>query len=502
MTPQRRLTRTALTVLAAGALGGCAQLAPDTDHWREAGEQVSRVDRHSSFPSVRRVFFEQVNLVELVDPQGGAKGAYPAAWEAAEGLSDERKWGVRYDLVFNWFRSNKETSDEDKRVHRNSVQDRILAVATSRCNVFKTFLRRQQSDVNFALGTATTAAGVLGAVLPGVRASRNLAGTAGFFSGAQAEYNNAYYNNLTAHVIVQGIEIRQAKLQKELIEGRQGKSLADYSIEAAISDAIFIDGSCSTVNGLLEAADSIKEVSNPGLARAAEVIAGVRAANEIAQADKVSDLAESGKLAKLLKQATPSTSPLVVSMAKADPSPTVPIESALAEASRAAARASSAIDSIADRVVARFNASQAKLAKDDRSTDLDAAKLRDHFVGTARQSVQGLDPAFGRCTAALKGPASDFGAAAAVAQLQNLDKSTRIEADQRLAKAKADVAAALQRVDALLDASAQTVDAGAGVWQAEFAKSKLTKQQLTGNAFPKLPDSLTKLCASPAAPPT
>lgn len=495
MAQQRTLMNSALIVLAAGAIGGCAQLAPDTDHWREAGEQVSRVDRHSSFPSVRRVFFEQVNLVELVDPHGGAKSAYPAAWEAAEGLSDERKWGVQYDLVFNWFRSSKETSDEDKRVHRNSVQDRILAVATSRCNVFKTFLRRQQSDMNFALGTATTAAGVLGAVLPGVRASRNLAGIAGFFSGAQAEYNNAYYSNLTAHVIVQGIEIRQAKLQKELIEGRQGKSVADYSIEAAISDAIFIDGSCSTVNGLLEAADSIKEVSNPGLARAAEVIAGVRAANEIALADKVSDLAESGKLAKLLKQATASTSPLVVSMVKTDPNPIITTESALAEASRAAARASSAIDSIADRVVARFNSSQAKLAKNDQSTDLDAAKLREYFVNMAKLSVQRLEPALGRCTTALKGPASALGAAAAVAQLQNLDKSNRIEADQNLAKAKADVAAALQRVEALLEASTQTVNAGADAWQAEFAKSKLTKQQLTNTAFPTVPDSLTRLCA-------
>ena len=147
-----------LTILAGSlaTLAGCAQLTPDAGHQREAAEQVSRVDRHSSFPAIRRLYFEQANLVEMIDPRGQAKGQYQTAWADADALhrSDpERSWGIRYDLVLNWFRESRAVGDHAKQEHRNSVQDKMLAVSTSRCNVFKTFLRRQQSDVNFALGT-------------------------------------------------------------------------------------------------------------------------------------------------------------------------------------------------------------------------------------------------------------------------------------------------------------------------------------------------------------
>ena len=67
-------TVTLLVGTASLVLAGCAQLKPDPDHWSESSEQVSRVDKHSSFPAVRRTNFEAVNLIELVDPRGLAKG--------------------------------------------------------------------------------------------------------------------------------------------------------------------------------------------------------------------------------------------------------------------------------------------------------------------------------------------------------------------------------------------------------------------------------------------
>ncbi|WP_144006874.1 hypothetical protein [Pelomonas sp. KK5] len=278
---------------------------------KEASEQYESVDRHSSYPVIRRNNFEQVNLLEMVDPtlQSARNGV--TSWDDSSKIN----YGRQYDLTFAWFRTDAGRTDEQKALVRDGVQDKILAVSTSRCNVFKTFLRRQQTDVNFTLGALTTVTGVLGALLPGPRAASNLAGTAGIFSGIQAEYNQSYFSNLAAHVIVQAIELRQNRLKKELMDGRKGKSIKDYSLEAAINDAIVIDGNCSALAGLMEAQDSIKEVETPGLAMAARAMTSAKALQELA-AKPVSERQADGSLDKLLAAAGANVPSLLVTSGK------------------------------------------------------------------------------------------------------------------------------------------------------------------------------------------
>jgi hypothetical protein len=304
----------ALCCVGAVLFTGCAQLQAvvDPDHRREVPEQFSRVDQHSSFPAIRRINYEQVNLIEMIDPTGKAEDRYGNGWEKLD-------WGRKYDLVLAWFREDATKDFDFKRQHRNSVQDKILGVSESRCNVFKTYLRRQQTDVNFLLGSATTIAGVLGAVLQGVNTSRNLAGAAGIFSGLQAEYNQSYYSNLAAHVIVQGINLHRNRLMGELRERRQYLKIDEYSMEAAIKDAIHVDGTCSTVVGLIEAQEAIKEMHNPGLTMAANTIVRARAMQELNQSD-LKTLESSGRLESLLKLLAPVASPLAASAGTSDPS--------------------------------------------------------------------------------------------------------------------------------------------------------------------------------------
>lgn len=284
-------------VLLAIVLSGCASFVALTDS--EASEQNIGVDRHSSYPAMRRVYFEQVNLIELIDPKGEAEREYVAAWTAADGAGDSRKqWGRKYDLVFAWFRDNPGPSAEQRRIHRNSIQERVLSVSVSRCNVFKTFLRRDQSDKNFALGAATTIAGALGAILQGATASRNLAGTAGILSGIQGEYNQAYFSNLTAAVIIKGIESRQTALYDRLRRVGQPMSVADYPLEAAVKDAVYFDGMCSTVIGLEEASESITLANNPGLEAASRTVLRSRILQRIAN-DDLGELSKSDLLPRL-----------------------------------------------------------------------------------------------------------------------------------------------------------------------------------------------------------
>ena len=317
----------------AGLLTGCARMSANLspEHFSESQEQFTAVDRHSSYPAIRRNAFESINIIELVDPDREHEIRYSKAFKIAMSRqhSDQQSerdssYGIRYDLALAAFRERPETPGYSKVAHRNAVQDRIMGVATSRCNVFKTHLRREQADTNFYLGAATTVAGVLGAILPGATASRNLAGTAGIFSGLQAEFNSNYYSNLAAHVIVQGIEQHQARLQTKIIDERQKLSIDAYGMEAAIKDAIYFDGTCSTVVGLLEAAESIKESSNPGLARSAEVIAATRAMHLIANEKDFAGLIKSGELDKLIKQASVKSSPLVVTALAAQAAPLPP----------------------------------------------------------------------------------------------------------------------------------------------------------------------------------
>lgn len=479
-----------LIAVAAGT--GCAQLQPDPGHQREEAEQVSRVDRHSSFPAIRRMYFEQVNLIEMIDPHGRAERMYGDAWRSAKREDSEQSWGIRYDLVLSWFRENTDTDAAAKALARNGIQDKMLAVTTSRCNVFKTFLRRQQSDVNFQLGTATTAAGVLGAVLPGVRASRNLAGAAGFLSGTQAEFNSAYYSNLAAQVISQGVDLRQARLRKDLLVSRQGKSIDEYSLEAAINDALLIDGTCSTVTGLTEAAESIREVATPGLNRAASIIAAVKAAGEIAQAEKVSELSENGKLQRLLKQASPDLSPLVAVNLAQQPATAPALLKTLAEASRAKASIDEHIDGTAQSLLAGFQAAQARLAAADKAEP----EVGKELVAQYKTAIGNVLPtaALQRCTAALDKPAKDFGSADAAARLEATDATVRAANAAALAAARVTAQAASDRVGLLVAFGKGAADSTAKAWRTKFAEPKLKLQGLKDLAPAAAPAALTDLC--------
>lgn len=293
------------------SLPGCSILSANL-HDEESAKQFKSIDIHSAYPTISRENIEQINLIELIDPGHDAKKKYPLLWDEAEnrdGMKPTQKYGPRYDLVLSWFRQNGMAS-EDKRLIRNGVQERMLSASMSRCNVFKTFLRRNKSDVNFYLGSATTVAGVLGAVLPGVTASHNLAGAAGIFSGIQAEYNQSYFSNLTAEVLVKGIELQQATVQERLRTVGQKQTVADYPMEAAIRDAIYFDGLCSTIVGLEQAAESINHEKNPGLTQSAKVIASVRAMHEISNAPDFSKLQSSGELDKLLNHVSQASIPL------------------------------------------------------------------------------------------------------------------------------------------------------------------------------------------------
>lgn len=474
---KRQIFFTAAGLIFLALLGGCAQFAAVTDegHRRETKEQFSRVDQHSSYPALSRATFERVNLLELIDPRGeSVKDGYVKNWNPHEaGKSkpvdnEDISFGERYDLVLSWFSSQPDQTDW-KRMRRNSVQDKIIAVSMSRCNVFKTYLRRQQVDVNFMLGSLTTASGILGAVLPGINASRNLAGAAGLFSGLRSEYNQSYYSNLAAHVIVQGIELRQNRLKKELTEGRQNRTVADYSMEAAISDAIVIDGNCSAVAGLIEAQESIREVENPGLKMAARALAGAAALREINQTP-FSQLMKDGSLEKLLTLAGSHVPSLQVTSTRGNDSAGglgIPLGNARDSVTRLAAQ----IDYRAATVESEFDRLQAKAKKEAKTqSTLTSTAVRASFTAIMKSQV--LDPLVSPpagslsavltdCIQALGTPTAALGAANAMLLLSPPESDQRIATQLAFDQARAAAVAATSRVDAIVLAAMNAIDQAA-----------------------------------------
>ncbi|MFM7331920.1 MAG: hypothetical protein ACKO1L_09720, partial [Brachymonas sp.] len=379
-----------------------------------------------------------------------------------------------------------------KQQHRNSVQDRILSVSTSRCNVFKTYLRRQQSDVNFNLGAATTAAGVLGAVLPGATASRNLAGTAGLFSGLQAEFNSSYYSNLAAHVIVQGIELHQQRLLATLVKERQTKTVAEYSMEAAIRDAIHFDGTCSTVVGLIEAAESIKDVVNPGIPLAARVMAATRAMAELQQTTDFKELVDSGRIDKLLKITSLNTSPLVVSMA--GKSPAQGLQEGIAAAQGAKIAVAARINEAAAEAGKAYTDAQTKLSEDKRNKTVTFATIESQFkISTtfAFTSSFSLDA----CIEALKQPSAEYGSATFALLTVPSGGNEQFKAQEALETATAKLNAAIKRVELLRTSAFEQINDTLAVWRPTLQADKFVSlTELPSSKLKAEQSSLATLC--------
>lgn len=255
-----------------------------------------------------------------------------------------------------------------------------------------------------------------------------------------AEFNSEYYSNLAAHVIVQGIEIHQSRLQKELIDQRQGVSIAAYSMEAAIKDAIAFDGTCSTVVGLTEAAESIRQSSDPSLATAAKIMAANKAMRAIETASDIAALSKSGELTQLLKQTEVKANPLVVSSLKQKNETS--LQERLLAAQTFDTRALYMIEQGASRAANQFTAAQSgwgtvtsTVSAKDISTNF-AQSLTSAYTSTLQASATACISQIGAVT-------QELGSKLFKANVEPMS----IDAQKELVIARAEATAAVERVN-------------------------------------------------------
>ena len=257
-----RHIRNLLPVLSATvciAVAGCSSFTVQDEHGKS--EFSGRVDAHGSLPAIHRTF-DSLSFVKMLaggkasecDGESGSIRVYP------------NHNGADYQCAIDrFYERTTALNDAAQRLERNRIQEHILAVSEERCNAYKKYLRYDQGSTNFWMGSTATLAAALGAIAPGLAAAKTYSATAGVLTGINAEYNQAYFGNLFYTVIAKGIDERRRDAYREIQTYGQVKGLANYTMEAALKDAIVYDGMCSAVSAMEYAEKSIQLVNDPGI---------------------------------------------------------------------------------------------------------------------------------------------------------------------------------------------------------------------------------------------
>lgn len=272
-----RIARTLAVVFLAGTTGACTWVDQnyfDKNRMSMAGPRgvIARdLEAVDLFAQIARGdFCKQYEIVFGVKETDALK--CKAAIEGFAAVQDDPLSSARLARAYAAFDSQGHARAD----LRNQIQDEIFRASEQRCNAYKVYLQRIQSNTNFTFGSVATALGGLGAIFTDAGVARALSGAAGITSGVGAQFNENYFFNLAVPVISDGIDVARATIHDQAMERRKPPTAAtgqtqaatatieSYTLQAAILDAVRFDGSCSIPEGLKKASEAVKALRNPG----------------------------------------------------------------------------------------------------------------------------------------------------------------------------------------------------------------------------------------------
>ena len=201
--------------------------------------------KQGAAPLINPDTLEKIDLALLLHPKPSA---------STNGDSRER-----LQKAFNEFYKSGDPS-----LHRDRVQERIIAASNQRCANYKQFVRRFDTTTNLLLGGLTTLTAGLGAIFTHMDTVRALSGAASITSGFRAEVNEAYFHQQTVQLITDGLEARRKELYSEMVKQRS-KDIRAYTVENAVADAILYHDACSLLAGLEQVALNQRRAEDPGV---------------------------------------------------------------------------------------------------------------------------------------------------------------------------------------------------------------------------------------------
>lgn len=202
--------------------------------------------------------------------QGNAT-AYPSQKTDAAAQSFQQAYAAADNTAKIGADKGKPTFPPDRKdydtqfyVARNTIQDRILAASEQRCSAYKKYLRHLDGSESFAFGALATILGGAGAIVTSASGARALAGSAGIMSGLSAEAKAQIFDNLATSVIAPGIDKARHDIVQDIMTKRC-HSVATYTLELAIRDAVYFHGACTMDAGINAAAATLQATKDPGL---------------------------------------------------------------------------------------------------------------------------------------------------------------------------------------------------------------------------------------------
>lgn len=430
----------ACTLLMGCAGAGALGKSPEEDEeWRS-------VRRAGSWP-VSTNSLEQVNLIELMDPLGVESHNHRG-----------RSISARYDMLMARFESLDPSVSVASR--RNLVQNRLMAASDRRCGRFYQFLKTDNSDTNFQFALGASALSVLGALVPGAQAARNLSGASALVSGWRAEYNNEYYSNMAVSVITRAIEERRGMLREQLAQA-QLRPYTTYDVATAVADAVRYDASCNIVVGLEQANEALARLQDPGR----DAINKALAKNMVARAISIGDdkaLAQAQKIQADVSAPNTPDGPSSSGLGNSGDS----AKAAAADGDfRSPAVAVEANVQAIERTRAAFVASLGRMAvliadATDDTNDGVMKKMQDSLAASAAGAEKSWSNRYvspGKCHAEARAVA--LGVANALAEWQLADKGERADRQDALHDRQRGVTIFLEKIDRHLQATEQTLSA-------------------------------------------
>lgn len=101
-------------------------------------------------------------------------------------------------------------------LRRNSIQQRIISASNEQCQEYKQRLIKNATNWNFASDAMTIGLAGLGSIFTDATTARSLAGAAGISAGLGDSFRSRYFQDRTANIISEGIDVARDKILRDI----------------------------------------------------------------------------------------------------------------------------------------------------------------------------------------------------------------------------------------------------------------------------------------------
>ncbi|MEH6461707.1 hypothetical protein [Chitinimonas sp. JJ19] len=153
--------------------------------------------------------------------------------------------------------------NENYKYRRNDLQERLITASNQRCSAYIRTIVSSKSQTQMGWTGLSTLLSGAAAVVPHALTAKALAAGSTVSTGLLSTYNEVYFNNLAVTVISAGISKQRASILAS-INQFQSRPLSQYSVNAAIADALAYHAACNIVSGMEAAAKATSGADTAG----------------------------------------------------------------------------------------------------------------------------------------------------------------------------------------------------------------------------------------------